>query len=193
MCHCFDTSAWFPLPSSGYRGRPLPEPCGSPPSSVLWGPKTAHRSIPAASGLPWRRLTATSRICSLHSEDTLATSGARFVCLGVNHTPIISAENGSSPAFAGSLFESMPRTGDPGDPGYTSHGGVPDTAFRSDNGVGIAKRKVFGAEHSRPAFSLCTLRHPPVTRRMATLATGLPATALTRLDLHQLDFVKGFH
>ena len=35
--------------------------------------------------------------------------------------------------------------------------------------------------------------HPPVTRRMATLATGLPATALTGLDLHQLDFNKKFH
>jgi len=34
--------------------------------------------------------------------------------------------------------------------------------------------------------------HPPVTRRMATLVTGLPATALTGLDLHQLDFIKRF-
>jgi len=32
--------------------------------------------------------------------------------------------------------------------------------------------------------------HTPVTRRMATLATGLPAAALTALDLHQLDFIK---
>jgi len=28
---------------------------------------------------------------------------------------------------------------------------------------------------------------------MATLATGLPATALTGLDLHQLDFNEEFH
>jgi hypothetical protein len=28
---------------------------------------------------------------------------------------------------------------------------------------------------------------------MATLATGLPATALTGLDLHQLDSYKEFH
>jgi hypothetical protein len=34
--------------------------------------------------------------------------------------------------------------------------------------------------------------HPPVTRRMATLASGLPATALAGLDLHQLDFNKNF-
>ena len=30
-----------PLPSSGFRGRPLREPCGSPPSSVLWATTTA--------------------------------------------------------------------------------------------------------------------------------------------------------
>src|SRR5439155_4933656 len=30
-----------PLPSSGSRGRPLREPCGSPPSSVLWVSTTA--------------------------------------------------------------------------------------------------------------------------------------------------------
>ncbi len=35
--------------------------------------------------------------------------------------------------------------------------------------------------------------HPPVTRRMATLASGPPATALAGLDLHQLDFNKEFH
>jgi hypothetical protein len=35
--------------------------------------------------------------------------------------------------------------------------------------------------------------HPPVTRRMATLASGLPATALAGLDFHQLDFNKEFH
>src|SRR4030095_13714828 len=35
--------------------------------------------------------------------------------------------------------------------------------------------------------------HSPVTQRMATLATGLPATALTGLDLHQLDSIERFH
>jgi hypothetical protein len=38
--------ACFPLPSSGYRGRSLRKPCGSPPSPVLWGHKTArHFSV----------------------------------------------------------------------------------------------------------------------------------------------------
>ena len=42
----------------------------------------------------------------------------------------------------------------------------------------------FGAESSRPASLLPTLQPPPVTRREARLATGLPATALTGLDFH---------
>ena len=45
----------------------------------------------------------------------------------------------------------------------------------------------FGAESSRPATLLSTLQPPSVTRREARLATGLPATALAGLDLHQLD------
>src|SRR3984893_16490710 len=67
-----DTSACSPLPSSGYRGRSLRKPCGSPPSQVLRCRKTA--------------------------------------------------------------------------------------AFRFVNSVGIATSRVFGAESSRPASLLCTLR-----------------------------------
>src|SRR5215813_506486 len=48
-----DASTCFPLPSNGYRGRPLREPCGSPPSRVLWVRTTARLPLPAASGLPW--------------------------------------------------------------------------------------------------------------------------------------------
>jgi len=47
-----DTPACFPLPSRGYRGRSLRKPCGSPPSSVLWGRKTAQPSIRNPSGRP---------------------------------------------------------------------------------------------------------------------------------------------
>jgi MFS family permease len=42
MRRCVDAFTCSPLPSSGYRGRPLREPCGSPPSSVLWARKTAR-------------------------------------------------------------------------------------------------------------------------------------------------------
>ncbi len=50
----------------------------------------------------------------------------------------------------------------------------------------------FGAESSRPASSLPTLQPRPVTRPEARLATGLPATALTGLDSHQLDSFERF-
>jgi hypothetical protein len=51
----------------------------------------------------------------------------------------------------------------------------------------------FGAESTRPTSLLSTLRPPSVTRRKARLATGLPATALAGLDLHQLDSFERFH
>ena len=51
----------------------------------------------------------------------------------------------------------------------------------------------FGAESARPTLLLSTLRPPSVTRREARLTTGLPATALTGLDLHQLDSFERFH
>src|SRR2546422_11469536 len=51
------------------------------------------------------------------------------------------------------------------------------------------------------AQRLASLRHflavyaslPPVARRKARLATGLPAAALAGLDFHQLDSVERFH
>jgi len=50
----------------------------------------------------------------------------------------------------------------------------------------------FGAAPSRPASSRPTLHPRPVARREARLASGLPATALTGLDLHQLDPIERF-
>ena len=58
---------------------------------------------------------------------------------------------------------------------------------------GIPQCIDFGAESSRPAFSLSTLLFPTVTRRNARLATGLPAAALAGLDFHQLDSFERFH
>ena len=65
---------------------------------------------------------------------------------------------GSSPGFLGNPFGSMPRARDSGDPGATSHYRSSGAAFRLVNGVGIATSRVFGAESSRPASLLCTLR-----------------------------------
>jgi hypothetical protein len=51
-------------------------------------------------------------------------------------------EAGSSPGFTGNPLVSMPRASDSGDSGHASHNGVPDTAFRTENGVGIAMRSI---------------------------------------------------
>jgi hypothetical protein len=103
----------------------------------------------------------------------------------------MSREAESSPGFTGNPLVSMPRARDSGDPEFTSHNGGSDAAFRLVNGVGIAMWAI-----SELILTACLLTvyasHPPVTRRMATLVTDLPATALARLDLHQLDFTKRF-
>ncbi len=123
-----DTSACFPLPSSGCRGRSLRMPCGSPPSPVLWGHKTARPFVPVASGFPWLPVP-----------------------------PMVAEGRESSPGFLGYPFESMPRARDSGEPSATSLIGRPNAAFRLVNGVGLATSRVFGAESSPPASSLCTL------------------------------------
>ena len=125
-----DTSACSPLPSSGYRGRSLRKPCGSPPSPVLRGRKTARPSFPVASGLPWRSVP-----------------------------PMVRRRWGSSPGFLGNpYFEACPELGTPATPARPRIIGRPSAAFRLVNGVGIATSRVFGAESSRPASLLCTLR-----------------------------------
>jgi hypothetical protein len=155
MWHCVDTSSCLPLPSGGYRGRSCRKPCGLPPSSVLWAHTTARRPFPATSGLPWRQV--------LHVEGLFASretpsfpSGPGF--FGLGRTAPSSGEVGCSPGFTGSPLESMPRARDSGDPRATSPIGCLDAAFRYPNGVGVAMMSDVGAESSRPASLLCTLR-----------------------------------
>ena len=99
---------------------------------------------------------------------------------------------GSSPGFLGNPFGSMPRARDSGDPGATSHIGRPSAAFRLVNSVGIATSRVFGAESSRPASLLCTLR---THWSPGEWQHSLPACLLDsdRRDLHPLDSIKKFH
>src|ERR1700730_16061237 len=61
-----DTSVWSPLPSNGCRGSPLQEPCGSPPSSVLWVHKTAQH--------PSRRLWSPLAIGTSHGKEEMRSS-----------------------------------------------------------------------------------------------------------------------
>src|SRR6266566_4434141 len=159
-----DASPCFPLPSSGFRGRSFRKPCGSPPSLVLRGRKTARPSI----------------------LDRL-----RFPLAAV--LPLLRAEMGSSPGFMGNPFGNIPELGTPAIPGRPSQfRSYPDAAFRSTNSVGIATIKDFGAEPSRPASLLSTLR---THQSPGEWQDSLPACslALAVRDLHPLDFIKRFH
>jgi hypothetical protein len=89
-------------------------------------------------------------------------------------------------------LKACPGLGTPATPVPPRVVGRPGAAFRRANNVGIATMNDFGAEPSRPASLLSTLR-PPVARPGARLATGPPAAALTGLDSHQLDSFEGFH
>jgi hypothetical protein len=90
-------------------------------------------------------------------------------------------------------LETCPELGTPAIPGRPSQlRSYPDAAFRSTNGVGIATIKDFGAEPSRPASLLCTLR---THQSPGEWQHSLPACslALAGRDLHPLDFIKWFH
>jgi hypothetical protein len=163
---CFlspDTCTCSPLPSSGFRGRSFRKPCGSPPSSVLRGRKTAPPSVD-------RRL-----------RSPLAPA-----------LPLFRAKMVSSPGFMGNPFGSMPRARDSGDPARPRNSGRPGAAFRLVNSVGIATSRVFGAESSRPASLLCTLRtHQSPGEWQHSLSACMLALAVR--GFHPLDSIKGFH
>ena len=163
---CFlssDTCTCSPLPSSGFRGRSLRKPCGSPPSQVLRGHKTARPSFPVASGFPWQSVPPMVR--------------RRWrALLGFWEIPL----------------EACPELGTPATPARPRIIGRPSAAFRLVNGVGIATSRVFGAESSRPASLLCTLRtHQSPGEWQHSLPACLLALAVR--DLHPLDSIKRFH
>ena len=112
MWLCADTSTCSPLPSSGYRGRPLREPCGSPPSQVVWVRKTARLSVAAASGLPWQQVSARRGFVRFPRGEP--SSPETWSCWGWAKTDAhIRTETGSSPRFTGSPFGCMPRPSTP--------------------------------------------------------------------------------
>ena len=93
----------------------------------------------------------------------------------------------------GNPCESVPRARNSGGSTRPSHSGSRDTAFRRLNDVGIRNVADFRAESARPAL-LCVYASPRQSPGAgARLTTGLPATALVGLDLHQLDSNQRFH
>jgi hypothetical protein len=176
-----DTSACSPLPSSGSRGRPSPEPCASPPSSVLWVRKIAPDPSPTPPVSLGRRVPRRWMPCSLPGRRILP-SRTRFV--GTGEPPLFRA--GRSGALPGSW--EIPVTACPGleTPAVQEQAranACPDAAFRYADGVGTTTMNDFGADPRSPP-SRCVRFALPVARSGATLATGLPATALAGWDLH---------
>jgi hypothetical protein len=131
-----DAFACFPLPSSGYRGRSLQKPCGSPPSPVLWG-RNCSPSLRDPSGRP---------------------SGSRTsLCRGV---PLVVGGDGE--LFLGSRPispEACLGLETPATPARPRHSGRCQMLPSAGLTASASQRyKDFGAESSWPAFSLCTLR-----------------------------------
>ena len=186
MWLCADTSTCSSLPSSGYRGRPLREPCGSPPSSVLWNRKTARLPLPAPPvSLGHRRL----RLRVVRFSRGQPSPPGDQVSLGWAPPGPNCGEAGSSPGFTESPFVSMSRASDPGDPNHTSHTGVPDTAFRTENGVGIAIRPISGLNH-RDLLTHC-VRFAPASHptngntRCRPARYGFDRAGIAPAGLHQ--------
>jgi hypothetical protein len=118
----------------------LREPCGSPPSSVLWNRKTAHLPLPSPPvSLGDRRLRVEGLFAS--RGESLVPHGTWFLWVGRNLAHIREKQG----ALLGSReipLVSMPRASDSGDPEHTSPNGAPDAAFRLQHGVGIAMRSI---------------------------------------------------
>ena len=98
MWFLINASSCSSLPSSGYRGRPLREPCGSPTSTVLWIRKTALLPLPAPPvSLGSRRLRL--RVVRFSRGSPLPRRPGAFG-LGVTCCPY-NGEAESSPGFMG--------------------------------------------------------------------------------------------
>ena len=118
-----------PFPPVG----PVAAPCGSPAVPHLRGYYGVVRLLlhpcALASGFPWR---SRFRSCEQRWRALLGSWGIPL--------------------------EACPELGTPATPARPRIIGRPSAAFRLVNGVGIATSRVFGAESSRPASLLCTLR-----------------------------------
>ena len=141
---------------------PRAGPCGSPPSQVLWGRTPAP---PSVHGHLWFPLAA-------------GTSVRRRLgaLLGSWRIPL----------------KACPELETPAAPVRPHPTGRPGTAFRSHNSVGVRHGFDFGADSSRPASLLCTLR---THRSPGEWQHVLPACwlALAGRDSHPLDSTKRFH
>jgi len=180
------TSACSPLPSSGSRLSPVPH------LRRYYG---VVRLLPARPGslrspLTARYLSAGCAFVPLASAPRTDRGRARCgqACRACSHT----GGGWRPPRFLGNPCESVPRARDSGGSQRPRPTGRPDAVFRQANGVDIRHGKRFRSCTLAARFLAAYASPPPVARREARLATGLPATALAGLDSHQLDSFERF-
>ena len=163
---CFlspDTCTCSPLPSSGFRGRSFRSPAVPHLHRYYGVIRLLLHPWTGAYGLPWR---PRYRSCERRWRALLGSWGIPL--------------------------EACPELGTPATPARPRNIGRPDAAFRLVNSVGIAMSPVFGAESSRPASLLCTLRtHQSPDEWQHSLSACVLALAVR--DFHPLDSIKGFH
>ena len=130
-------------------------------------------------------------VCSV-GRCTCTVHGPVFLCQ-VNHTRFRRRRLGGLPSSWQSPVIACPGLRTPAAPNDLALAVVQILPSAFERASASATMSDFGAESSRPATLLSTLQPPSVTTREARLDTGLPATALTGLDLHQLDSFERFH
>jgi hypothetical protein len=155
--HLFPPSLqWVPWPL-------LSKPCGSPPSSVLRGHKTAPPSVDSAYGLPWR---PRYRSCERRWRALLGSWGIPL--------------------------EACPELGTPATPARPRIIGRPDAAFRLVNSVGIAISR-FSELNLRGLLPCCVRFAPTSRPVNGNTRYRPACSLWPLRDLHPLDSIKGFH
>jgi hypothetical protein len=157
MWRCVDASTCSPLPSSGYRGRPLREPCGSPPSSVLWVRKTARLPVAAASGLPWQQVSA--RRGFVRFPQGVPSSPGTWSSLGwAGPAPNMRQRQGALLGSQEVPMETCPVLETPATPSQPRVAVVRMLPCTLSTVSASQRWTISELNSSRPASSLCTLR-----------------------------------
>ena len=166
------------------------EPYGSPPSSVVLARKTAHQPVPVPPvSLGSRRLRL--RVIRFPRGQPSPLGDQVPWGWAAPKSPLY----GEAGALLGSReipLKACPGLGTPATPGTLALSVAWMLPSASLTASAFATRNQISELILTACFLAMYASHPPVARRMATRATGLPATALTGLDLHQLDFNKRF-
>ena len=179
------TSVCSPLPSRGSRRSPVPHA------------RRYYGVVRLLSARPGRlRSPSTARYLPLNARSFPwpghpSQPGPGPLRSGV---PCLSHSGGDerSPRFLGNPCERVPRARDSGGSQRPRPIGRPDAVFRQANGVDCRHGKRFRSCSLAARVLAAYASPPPVARREARLASGLPATALAGLDFHQLDPIERF-